>query len=93
MAENGSHSAQLALPDSSNDQNTTEDLPRSSAVKLDQLGPAIVNSDGTLSRIQNWDSMTQTERDRTLKILSKRNLLRQDKLKELDAESSASGSS
>lgn len=58
----------------------------------DQLGPLVRNSDGTLSRIGNWQEMGEKERarllggirdeslrrtqERTLRILSKRNLLR-----------------
>lgn len=32
-----------------------------------------VNKDGTLSRIHNWDKMTDAERERTLRVLGKRN--------------------
>lgn len=42
-------------------------------VKLDHLGPMVVNSDGTLSRIHNWANMTDSERERTAKVLGKRN--------------------
>ncbi|KAK0521553.1 hypothetical protein OC834_006619 [Tilletia horrida] len=47
-----------------------------STLKFDALGPLVVNSDGTLSRIHNWASMTQGERERTLRVLGKRNQLR-----------------
>ncbi|KAL1746634.1 hypothetical protein HDZ31DRAFT_33841 [Schizophyllum fasciatum] len=40
---------------------------------LDELGPMVVNSDGTLSRIANWADMTEAERKNTLRVLSKRN--------------------
>ncbi|KAK6363731.1 hypothetical protein TWF730_001149 [Orbilia blumenaviensis] len=46
------------------------------ALKLDHLGPLVVNSDGTLSRIHNWADMTPLERERTIKVLGKRNQLR-----------------
>ncbi|KAF9018663.1 hypothetical protein BDZ89DRAFT_959901, partial [Hymenopellis radicata] len=42
-------------------------------VKLDSLGPMVVNSDGTLLRIANWGSMTDKERETTLRVLSRRN--------------------
>jgi len=45
-------------------------------VKLDELGPLVVNSDGTLSRIANWQNMTEAERERTLRVLSARNKAR-----------------
>jgi hypothetical protein len=50
-------------------------------VKLDLLGPMVVNRDGTLSRISNWSQMTPIERQNTLRILGKRNQLRVEALK------------
>lgn len=44
-----------------------------STVTLDHLGPMVVNVDGTLSRIGNWELMTEIERKNTLRILGKRN--------------------
>jgi predicted Fe-S protein YdhL (DUF1289 family) len=32
----------------------------------------IVNSDGTLSRINNWNEMTEGERERVLRLLVKK---------------------
>jgi predicted Fe-S protein YdhL (DUF1289 family) len=49
---------------------------------MDQLGPMVVNVDGTLSRITNWEAMTEIERTNTLRIISKRNKERLEKLKE-----------
>ncbi|KAJ3800117.1 hypothetical protein GGU11DRAFT_774298, partial [Lentinula aff. detonsa] len=43
---------------------------------LDELGPMVVNSDGTLSRIANWSNMTEAEQERTLRVLGSRNRLR-----------------
>ncbi|KAF2439337.1 hypothetical protein P171DRAFT_338229, partial [Karstenula rhodostoma CBS 690.94] len=50
-------------------------------VKLDHLGPMVVNRDGTLSRIGNWEQMTEMERRNTLRVLGKRNQLRLDTLR------------
>ncbi|CZT21136.1 uncharacterized protein RCC_06997 [Ramularia collo-cygni] len=50
-------------------------------VKLDSLGPMVVNTDGTISRIGNWDQMTEMEKKNTLRIVGKRNKQRMDKLK------------
>ena len=41
----------------------------------------IVNSDGTISRIANWQNMTQLEKDRSLRLLAKRNNARIENLK------------
>ncbi|KAL1943415.1 hypothetical protein VTO73DRAFT_4490 [Trametes versicolor] len=46
------------------------------AFKFDHLGPVVVNKDGTLSRIANWESMTPIEKERTLRILVARNQVR-----------------
>ncbi|ETS62658.1 hypothetical protein PaG_03302 [Moesziomyces aphidis] len=50
-------------------------------IKLDHLGPMIVNSDGTISRIANWSAMSQIEKDRSLRLLAKRNNARMESLK------------
>ncbi|KAJ7260890.1 hypothetical protein B0H12DRAFT_1013758 [Mycena haematopus] len=49
--------------------------PGGPAVKLDDLGPLVVNSDGTLSRISNWAALTAAERANTIRVLSARNKL------------------
>ncbi|CAG7851227.1 SubName: Full=Uncharacterized protein {ECO:0000313/EMBL:CCA74850.1} [Serendipita indica DSM 11827] len=79
MAEEST--TRLALPapeDVKDDDKTTLEL--NSTIKLDKLGPMIVNSDGTISRISNWQEMSQLERDRTVRILLKRNQIRLDYL-------------
>jgi len=55
----------------SQSQTTTQ-----TTVKLDALGPLVVNSDGTLSRIANWADMTDAERERTVQVLGRRNRIR-----------------
>ncbi|KAI0310047.1 hypothetical protein OF83DRAFT_1156470 [Amylostereum chailletii] len=56
-------------------------------VQLDALGPVVINSDGTLSRITNWQEMTESERVRTLRVLIKRNRIRVSQQKEQAGES------
>ncbi|TFK37579.1 hypothetical protein BDQ12DRAFT_607328 [Crucibulum laeve] len=66
----------LIGPGLESSSNNTEKLDATTlnvVVKLDELGPLVVNSDGTLSRISNWSSMAEAERQRTLRVLSKRN--------------------
>lgn len=41
----------------------------------------VVNTDGTLSRIANWDGMTEIEKKTTLRVLGKRNKQRLEALK------------
>lgn len=54
----------------------------SNTFKLDHLGPMVVNSDGSLSRIHNWAEMSDLERERTSKVLGRRNQLRRAALEE-----------
>jgi hypothetical protein len=53
-------------------------------VRLDHLGPMVVNKDGTLSRIGNWEQMTEMEQRNTMRIVGKRNKQRLDALKAAD---------
>ncbi|KIM23872.1 hypothetical protein M408DRAFT_332076, partial [Serendipita vermifera MAFF 305830] len=78
------HRQPLALPAPEDAETTT--LEVGSSVKLDKLGPMIINSDGTVSRISNWQEMSQLERDRTVRVLLKRNQIR---LSSLSAEEQA----
>lgn len=72
----------LPEPSTSTDGATAQLNVGGQAVKLDHLGPLVVNKDGTLSRIANWDTMTEIERQNTLRILVKRNQVRTEALKE-----------
>lgn len=73
----------LPLPGpSTSTDGTTQLNVGGQAVKLDHLGPLVVNKDGTLSRIANWETMTEIERQNTLRILVKRNQVRTEALKE-----------
>ncbi|KAL4929588.1 uncharacterized protein BDV17DRAFT_261305 [Aspergillus undulatus] len=75
----------LALPDASTASDTTQLDVNGDGVKLDHLGPLIVNNDGTLARIGNWAQMTEMERKNTLRIIGKRNKERMARLKEEQA--------
>jgi len=45
-------------------------------VTLGELGPMVVNSDGTLSRIANWQHMSDIEQQRVKRVLIARNKIR-----------------
>lgn len=47
-------------------------------LNLGELGPLVVNKDGTLSRLDNWKQMTPQEKKRTVEYLMKRNMLRME---------------
>ncbi|KAG6126427.1 hypothetical protein E4U12_006520 [Claviceps purpurea] len=75
------------LPSPSDGATTTLDVSgEGSTVKLDHLGPLVVNTDGTMCRIGNWAQMSSIEKENTLRILGKRNKQRLEVLKKKKAE-------
>jgi hypothetical protein len=74
--------APLALPPAPSDGTTQLDMSNGgTTVSLDHLGPMVVNVDGTMSRISNWDKMAEIEKKNTLRIIGKRNQSRLEALK------------
>ncbi|TFB05109.1 hypothetical protein CCMA1212_003037 [Trichoderma ghanense] len=72
----------LPAPSPADEVHTLDVSGSGSTVKLDALGPLVVNADGTMSRIANWDKMADIERENTLRILGKRNQERLAALRE-----------
>ena len=78
--------APLQLPPV-NPNNTNEDIKTlkfGEAMKLDEMGPIIINTDGTTRRIDNWDILTEREREVTWRRIKKRNAERRKILEEKD---------
>jgi hypothetical protein len=76
--------AQATTP---SDGTTTLDMSNGgTTVSLDHLGPMVVNVDGTMSRISNWDKMAEIEKKNTLRIIGKRNKSRLEALKKAGAD-------
>ncbi|KAI8330436.1 hypothetical protein BC941DRAFT_440485 [Chlamydoabsidia padenii] len=69
----------LALPACA--EETVEQVGVDDTYKLKELGPVVVNSDGTLSRINNWKDMADIEKANVNRILLKRNRQRLEELK------------
>ena len=42
-------------------------------IRLEEMGPIILNTDGSTRRIANWDSLTEGEKKVTWRRISKRN--------------------
>ncbi|KAF2005771.1 hypothetical protein P154DRAFT_518486 [Amniculicola lignicola CBS 123094] len=78
----------LPLPSPAEGSTSTKLNVGGEGVKLDHLGPMVVNRDGTLSRIGNWEGMTEIERANTVRVLGKRNMLRLGKLRAEEEEGS-----
>lgn len=51
------------------------------SLRLDALGPLVVNADGSVARVGNWAGMTPAEREATLRLLGRRNRQRLEALK------------
>ena len=63
----------LPAPEQVNRMVRTLDVSTGDAVVLEQLGPVVVNTDGTLSRITNWPTMTDGEKETAKRLIAKRN--------------------
>ncbi|KAJ3120926.1 hypothetical protein HK100_012595 [Physocladia obscura] len=70
---------QEGAPDSTDSSSKTLEVG-GGGVALDHLGPIVVNADGTMSRIANWQTMNEIERRNTLRLIAKRNNERMAKL-------------
>jgi len=61
-------------------------------ISFEEMGPVIINTDGTTRQIANWNQMTKREQEVTWKRISKRNeerrkaLLEQHKKEEKEKE-------
>ncbi|KAF2824535.1 hypothetical protein CC86DRAFT_265490, partial [Ophiobolus disseminans] len=88
IEQHPSSGAPLSLPEPGKDTTTTSiDMSKGGeTVKLDHLGPLVVNKDGTLSRISNWADMSDIERQNTVRVLGKRNQLRREALRAKQGE-------
>ncbi|KAJ3206352.1 hypothetical protein HDU82_004554 [Entophlyctis luteolus] len=87
--------AMLALPYTAHnggDENaaaaTTTITVGGASVTLDRLGPVVINVDGTIARITNWDKMTEAERSNTLRLVARRN---KERLQNLAAQDGPAG--
>ncbi|KAG5917370.1 hypothetical protein E4U53_004203 [Claviceps sorghi] len=80
-ASDGAPKPLLALPSASDTTTTLDVSGDGSSVRLDHLGPLVVNTDGTMSRIGNWAQMADVEKETALRILARRNKERLEVLK------------
>ncbi|KAJ8661578.1 hypothetical protein O0I10_002846 [Lichtheimia ornata] len=73
----------LALPATAEE---TVKVDVNDTYKLKELGPVVVNEDGSLSRINNWHEMADIEKENVNRILLKRNRARLERLKKQQQE-------
>lgn len=67
----------LQLPESDPDANIPK-LQFGQSLKLEGVGPVIINSDGTTRTIANWDTLTEREKEVTWRRIKKRNAERRE---------------
>lgn len=82
----------LSLPSdpSLESEATVKQLLVGGTLQLDHLGPIVINKDGTLSRVQNWDSLAPIEQERAKAKIIKRNKERREILqKRFDEQQTA----
>lgn len=63
-----------------NISNEKKKLKLDEKVKLDNVGPIVLNVDGTTSYIKDWNEKTDDEKSKLLKFIAKRNKKRQQEL-------------
>ena len=61
------------LPQGDPNDTTIPSLKFGETMRFEEMGPVIINSDGTTRRIANWDAMTKHEQEVTWRRISKRN--------------------
>mmetsp|Transcript_26341 Transcript_26341/g.25194 ORF Transcript_26341/g.25194 Transcript_26341/m.25194 type:complete len:159 (+) Transcript_26341:197-673(+) len=73
----------LMLPPSKDegDEGFNRQINLGEKIGLEELGPIIINADGTTRQITNWISLTKSEQDTTWRLIAARNLKRLKKLK------------
>ena len=62
----------LKLPEATNDPSIPS-IQLGETISFQEMGPVIINSDGTTRRIENWDQMSKHEQEVAWKRISKRN--------------------
>jgi predicted Fe-S protein YdhL (DUF1289 family) len=68
----------LLLPSKTeNDENVTS-IKLGETISFEQLGPIILNTDGTTRRIDNWNSLSKQEQDTTWRRIKQRNAKRRE---------------
>lgn len=78
----GEGSALPQLPAGDPNDTSVPTLKLGESMSFAEMGPVIINADGTTRTIANWDQMTKKEQEVTWRRISKRNQERRTKLEE-----------
>ena len=79
---NGEGSALPQLPAGDPNDTSVPTLRLGESMSFAEMGPIIINADGTTRTIANWEKMTKKEQEVTWRRISKRNQERRAKLEE-----------
>ena len=67
----------LMLPSSVGDSGEiNRQITLGETISLEELGPIIINADGTTRRITNWSTLNKNEQENSWRVISARNLKR-----------------
>ena len=66
----------LMLPPSVGAIGETRQINLGETISLEELGPIIINADGTTRRITNWSTLNKNEQENSWRVISARNLKR-----------------
>jgi hypothetical protein len=70
----------LLLPSSDESNKNITSIQLGETISFAELGPIILNTDGTTRRIDNWNTMTEQEQETTWRVIKKRNAQRREQL-------------
>ena len=72
MLESKEEKEVLQLPEASNDPSIPS-IKLGESIQFEDIGPVIINADGSTRQIANWDKMTEAEQQVAWRRISKRN--------------------
>ena len=70
----------LLLPASDDNNENVTSIKLGETISFAELGPIILNTDGTTRRIDNWKTLTKQEQETTWRRIQKRNAQRREQL-------------
>lgn len=81
----------LLLPPPIEEDPSEKTMKLGEKISMEHLGPIIINTDGSLRRIDNWDKLSKEEQDRSFRLIAARNKKRIEILKQQEQEERGQG--
>ena len=76
----------LLLPPPIDEDPSEKTMKLGEKISMEHLGPIIINTDGSLRRIDNWDKLSKEEQDRSFRLIAARNKKRIEILKQKEQQ-------